>query len=247
MRVLAWQRRAYAAPIPRTTHEEAVMAQIPEFKDFIPGMEFFQTLLKGAGMPSQFANWVAPTLDVEEIEQKITDLKAVLSWLETNARMTQNMIQALEVQRMTLRALKTMNVDMQDFAKGMVAEPPSAPAAVQPSEAPQAEPAKSAEPPQAAAGASPLFDPMQWWNAMTQQFTELASQALQENGATPAGSAAPVNSPKPGAKKAAAKKPAAKTVGNAARKTPARPASPAAKRGKAAVKVASKATGKASR
>ncbi len=220
------------------------MAQIPEFKDFIPGMEFFQTLLKGAGMPSQFANWVAPTLDVEEIEQKITDLKAVLSWLETNARMTQNMIQALEVQRMTLRALKTMNVDMQDFAKGMVSEPPPAPPAAQPAEEPQAE---SAEPPQAAAGASPLFDPMQWWNAMTQQFTELASQALQENGATPAGSAAPVNSPKPGAKKAAAKKPAAKTAGRAARKASARPASPAAKRGKAAVKAASKATGKARR
>ena len=220
------------------------MAQIPEFKDFIPGMEFFQTLLKGAGMPSQFANWVAPTLDVEEIEQKITDLKAVLSWLETNARMTQNMIQALEVQRMTLQALKTMNVDMQDFAKGMVAEPPPAPSAVQPAEEPQAE---SAEPPQAAAGASPLFDPMQWWNAMTQQFTELASQALQDGGATPAGSAAPVNSPKPGAKKAAAKKPAAKTAGSAARKTPARPASPAAKRGKAAVKAASKVTGRAPR
>ena len=224
------------------------MAQIPEFKDFIPGMEFFQTLLKGAGMPSQFANWVAPTLDVEEIEQKITDLKAVLSWLETNARMTQNMIQALEVQRMTLQALKTMNVDMQDFAKGMVAEPPPAPSAVQPTEEPEAEPAKSAEPPpKAAAGTSPLFDPMQWWNAMTQQFTELASQALQDGGATPAGSAAPVNSPKPGAKKAAAKKPAAKTAGSAARKTPARPVSPAAKRGKAAVKAASKVTGRAPR
>jgi hypothetical protein len=219
------------------------MAQIPEFKDFIPGMEFFQTLLKGAGMPSQFANWVAPTLDVEEIEQKITDLKAVLSWLETNARMTQNMIQALEVQRMTLRALKTMNVDMQDFAKGMVAEPPPAPAAAQPVEEQQAESAESGEP-QAAAGVSPLFDPMQWWNAMTQQFTELASQALQESGAAPAGSAAPVSSPKPVAKKAAAKKSAAKTAGRAARKTPARPASPAAKRGKAAVKATSKATGK---
>ena len=218
------------------------MAQIPEFKDFIPGMEFFQTLLKGAGMPSQFANWVAPTLDVEEIEQKITDLKAVLSWLETNARMTQNMIQALEVQRMTLRALKTMNVDLQDFAKGMVAEPPPAPAEKPPAEEPQAEPAEP--PPQAAAGTSPLFDPMQWWNAMTQQFTELASQALQEGGATPAGSAMPVSSPKPVAKKAAAKRPTEKSAGRAARQTSARPA---AKRGKAAVKVTGKATGKAPR
>ena len=149
---------------------------------------------------------------------------------------------------MTLRALKSMNVDMQDFAKGMVAEPAPAPAAAHSAEEPQAESAEPAEPPpQAAAGASPLFDPMQWWNAMTQQFTELASQALQESGATPAGSAAPVKSPKPGAKKAAAKKPAAKTAGGAARKTSARPVSPAVKRGKAAVKATNKVTGKAPR
>ncbi|WP_449369769.1 PhaM family polyhydroxyalkanoate granule multifunctional regulatory protein [Thiomonas sp.] len=214
-------------PSTRTTHEEAFMAQTPEFKDFLPGMEFFQTLLKGAGMPSQFANWVAPTLDEEELEQKITDLKAVLGWLETQARMTQGLIQALEVQRMTLRALKTMNVDLQEFAEGMMAEPQPAPAAAQPAEAPQA-----------AAAASPLFDPMQWWNAMTQQFTELASQTLQESGATPAASAAAVKPfDKPVANQAAAKKTAsktaAKTAGRAARKATARPAPPAAKRAKA--------------
>jgi hypothetical protein len=153
----------------RTPRAETAMAQTPEFKDFIPGMEFFQTMLKGTGMPSQFANWVAPTLDVEEIEQKITDLKAVLSWLETNARMTQNMIQALEVQRMTLHALKSMNVDLQSFAKGMVAEPTSA-----------AEAQRQAE-----SATTPLFDPMQWWNTMTQQFTELATKAMQEGTAAP--------------------------------------------------------------
>ena len=212
------------------------MAQIPEFKDFMPGMEFFQTLLKGAGMPSQFANWVAPTLDVEELEQKITDLKAVLGWLETHARMTQNMIQALEVQRMTVQALKTMNVDLQAFAKGMVAEPQAAPAAA--AEQPAAKTEAPAQNEASAGGAAPLFDPMQWWNAMTPQFTELANQALQEGGAVRAQSATAAASGKPAARQPAARKAAAKPRAAAgARKTGAR-AKPAAKtatkRGKAA-------------
>ena len=212
------------------------MAQIPEFKDFMPGMEFFQTLLKGAGMPSQFANWVAPTLDVEELEQKITDLKAVLGWLETHARMTQNMIQALEVQRMTVQALKTMNVDLQAFAKGMVAEPQAAPAVAAEQQAEMTEaPAQSEA---SAAGAAPLFDPMQWWNAMTQQFTELANQALQEGGAVRAQSAAAAAFGKSADRQPAARKAAAKPrAPTGARKTGAR-AKPAAKtatkRGRAA-------------
>jgi len=184
------------------------MARTPEFKDFIPGMEFFQTLLKGSGMPGQFANWVAPTLDVAEIEQKITDLKAVLSWLETNARLTQNMVQALEVQRMTLQALKSMNVDLQEFAQ-KVAGPASgaAPAAAQ-----------------AETAASSLFDPMQWWTSMTQQFTELTAKALQDGfAATPTAAVAPA---------------AAAPAGSGA----ARPAAPvAAKRGKPAEKTGAKA------
>lgn len=163
------------------------MAQAPDFNGFIPGMEFFQTLLKGAGMPSQFASWVAPTMDVDEIERKITDLKAVLNWLEANSRMTQNLIQALEVQRMTLSALKTMNVDMQSFARGFASEI----AAAQPTSAPAADSKRvdpvSADATQAtaepASEARPLLDPMQWWTAMTRQFTEIAAQALQEGGA----------------------------------------------------------------
>jgi hypothetical protein len=172
----------------RLRRTETNMAQTPEFKDFMPGMEFFQSLLKGTGMPSQFANWVAPTIDVREIEQKITDLKAVLSWLETNARMTQNMIQALEVQRMTLHALKSMNVDLQAFAKGMVAEPQPLAAAAREAEV---NPTSTAQEQPQASAAAPLFDPMQWWNTMTQQFTDLASKAMHEGGAMQAGFAAP--------------------------------------------------------
>ncbi len=172
----------------------------------MPGMEFFQSLLKGSGMPTGFANWMAPTVDPKELEQKITDLKAVLQWLEANARLTQATIQALEVQRMTLSALKTMNVDLGDLAGRMteamqagaqaMGAAASSPAGgtrsagkSRPDDPP--EPAMEdgqeleAEPePQAADAASALpgvMDPMQWWNAVSQQFSQVATQALRES------------------------------------------------------------------
>ncbi len=212
------------------------MAQTPEFKDFLPGMEFFQSFLKGAGMPSQFANWVAPTMDVAEIEQKITDLKAVLSWLETHARMTQNMIQALEVQRMTLQALKTMNVDLKAFSQSLVAEPTAA--ADRPAAADDKAAAPAQEPPQSGA---PLFDPMQWWNTLTTQFTDLASKAMQEGGALQAGFAAAQAGaspqPAPGATSGVSTAAGRKTAGKAASKPATKGASkPATKAGRKAAK-----------
>ena len=55
-------------------------------------------------------------------------------WLEQNARMLAATIQALEVQRMTLSTLKTMNVQVQDLQEAMKIKLPEvaapAPAAV---------------------------------------------------------------------------------------------------------------------
>lgn len=160
----------------------------------IPGMEFFQSMLKGAGLPTGFASWMAPTMDPQELEQKITELKAVLQWLEANARLTQATIQALEVQRMTLAALKSMNVDLGDLAGRMAeamqagaqdmaassAAEPEARAGEASSPTPDAETAAKA----ASGPASPLpgmMDPMQWWNAVSQQFSQVATQALRES------------------------------------------------------------------
>ncbi|MBW4047648.1 MAG: hypothetical protein HIU89_06865 [Proteobacteria bacterium] len=164
----------------------------------MPGMEFFQSLLKGSGLPTGFASWMAPTMDPKELEQKITDLKAVLQWLEANAKLTQATIQTLEVQRMTLSALKTMNVDLGDLAGRMTeamqagAQAMGAAAADDHGRATSQEqsPAASSaeEPPRAVAedaGAEfPLpgvMDPMQWWNAVSQQFSQVATQALRES------------------------------------------------------------------
>jgi hypothetical protein len=51
---------------------------------------------------------VTPTLDVNELDKRIADLKAVEGWLRMNLNMLQMSIQALEMQRMTLAAVKSL-------------------------------------------------------------------------------------------------------------------------------------------
>src|SRR6476469_6709587 len=90
------------------------------FGKFVPGFDFLQNLAKGASqtipqMPN-LSNWVAPTLNVEELEKRIGELKAVHFWLEQNSKALKATIQALEVQKMTLATLKGMNFNMGDVA-----------------------------------------------------------------------------------------------------------------------------------
>jgi hypothetical protein len=163
------------------------------FAKLVPGFEFLQDLVKNAGsaLPS-IGQWVAPTLNPEELEKRIDELRTVQFWLEQNARMLAATIQALEVQRMTLSTLKTMNVQMTDLRESMkiklpqqasmaaAASEPEAPAAKKPA---RKAAAKKAGAPAAAAGS--VVDPMQWWGALTKQFTALAADAMK-NGATDA-------------------------------------------------------------
>ena len=81
------------------------------FGKFVPGFDFLQGLVKNAGaaLPG-IGQWVAPTLDPAELDKRIGELRTVQFWLEQNAKMLGATIQALEVQRMTLSTLKTMNV-----------------------------------------------------------------------------------------------------------------------------------------
>ncbi len=55
-------------------------------------------------------------VDPAELDKRIGELRTVQYWLEQNARMLAATIQALEVQRMTLTTLKTMNVPMGELA-----------------------------------------------------------------------------------------------------------------------------------
>jgi len=168
------------------------MADAPAFTKLVPGFDFLQGLVKNAGaaLPN-IGQWVAPTLNPEELEKRIEELRTVQFWLEQNARMLGATIQALEVQRMTLSTLKTMNVQMDDLRESLKIRMPSpaAPAeAAQPADtkpgAAAKAPAKSGARKSAAAkrpepDGSPV-DPMQWWGALTKQFTQLAASAMKD-------------------------------------------------------------------
>ena len=154
------------------------------FTKLVPGFDFLQGLAKSAGaaLPGMsgipgIGQWVAPTLNPEEIEKRISELRTVQFWLEQNARMLGATIQALEVQRMTLSTLQTMNVQMGDLRESLTAAVPVLKGVVKAEIAltdGANESAPDVKPP-------PGVDPMQWWSALTQQFTELAAKAVKDN------------------------------------------------------------------
>jgi hypothetical protein len=143
----------------------------------VPGFEFLQGLVKNAGaaMPN-VGQWIAPTLDPAELDKRIEELRTVQFWLEQNARMLATTIQALEVQRMTLSTLKTMNVTVSDLGNAMKLRSPAK------ADAGGSAPGKAARGDQGTPPPSPagVVDPMQWWGALTQQFTQLAVQAMKD-------------------------------------------------------------------
>lgn len=104
------------------------------------------------GLPSMMPNMLLPTFDVEELDKRITDLRAVEQWLQLNAGMLRATIQTLEVQRATVATL-------QQFGEAMLAP-------------------KAADAPAApAAGALPqaALDAAAWWHSLQQQFSQIAA------------------------------------------------------------------------
>ncbi|MBG6080171.1 hypothetical protein IWX58_001858 [Rubrivivax gelatinosus] len=176
------------------------MTAATDFAKMLPGYDFLQGLLQnaGAGMPN-IGQWIAPTLNPDELEKRISELRTVQFWLEQNARLLGTTIQALEVQRMTLSTLRSMNVPMPDLREALKLRPQAA-AAPEPAPAPAADEAPAAP---------PAIDPMQWWGALTQQFGEIASAAMQDVRKATAPAPAPAPAP---AQTKAGKKPAARTA-----------------------------------
>jgi hypothetical protein len=185
------------------------------FAKMVPGFDFLQSLVKNAGaaMPPAGA-WVAPTLDPQELEKRIGELRTVQFWLEQNARMLGASIQAMEVQKMTLTTLKSMNVSFTDLTESLkmrmptaAAAPPTPAAATPWGQAPAAASAAAAAAaaatasaaaaaaaaadsdadtsgataPAPAAAPAATVDPLKWWGALTQQFTELATNAMKDS------------------------------------------------------------------
>ena len=165
------------------------MAAANDLAKMVPGFEFLQNLMKGAGAAipgvQGFGQWIAPTLDPEELDKRIQELKTVQFWLEQNARLLGTTIQALEVQRMTLSTLQTMNLPMADLREALKARAPAPAAAPEEGptdddEAPAPPPRRAAARKEAKAAAPAAIVPLQWWGALTQQFTDLAAKAVKD-------------------------------------------------------------------
>ena len=206
------------------------MTDRPSLSSFAPGFEFLQGLVKNAGasLPGM-GQWIAPTLDPQELDKRIQELRTVQFWLEQNAQMLGATIQALEVQKMTLTTLQTMNVQMGDLRDALTIRTPAT-ATAPPAPPP---PPVAPEPPAPDAAARPAVDPLQWWGAVTQQFGQLAAAALKDGAATSV--TPPSEAPKaPGASPRASQpsgKSAARGARSAAASTPPRATrKPAARR-----------------
>jgi hypothetical protein len=203
------------------------------FGKFVPGFDFLQNLAKGASgsspgntaasaMPN-LSQWLVPSLNVEDLEKRIEELKHVQFWLEQNSRALSATIQALEVQKLTMATLKSMN-----FTMGMPgASAPDTKSAAAPSTSgwpmppaaakAQVDPAPSPEPTASAAEDKPaagVVDPMQLWGSLTQQFQTIAANAFKEVSDKVAAA--------PGVVKEAAKKAAAAGKATASKAAPAK-------------------------
>ncbi|MDT3678436.1 MAG: transcriptional regulator [Burkholderiaceae bacterium] len=65
-------------------------------------VDFVKNAWSAFGVPSS----LAPTTDVDELDRRIADLKAVEQWLTMNLNLLKGSVQALEVQRATIATLK---------------------------------------------------------------------------------------------------------------------------------------------
>lgn len=101
--------------------------------DFVRGM--------WSNMGFSLPGMVTPTLDVEELDKRIADMKAVEGWLKMNLNMLQMTIQGLDMQRATIATVSAMcqqiresgeNTDTGDQAETGEANPFAAAASMWP-------------------------------------------------------------------------------------------------------------------
>lgn len=79
----------------------------------LPGLPSASGLTQYAqSLPQALPSMITPTLDVEELDKRIADLRAVEQWLNLNTNMLRTTIQSLEVQRNTIATLKSFGGSM---------------------------------------------------------------------------------------------------------------------------------------
>ncbi len=164
-------------------------------------LDFVKNLWGSMGVPGMnIPGITAPTLSVDELDKKISDLKAVDAWLSVNMSMLRGTIQALEIQRGTIATLKSMGASLAAAIKQPDASATSlfesipyasvffhqAPAeAAAPGAAPASTPAEAEvkAPPATAASnpASQMTNPAAWWNLLQDQFKQAVTAAMSND------------------------------------------------------------------
>lgn len=157
-----------------------------------------EMLRKAWGAINALPNSITPTVDLEELDRRIADLKAVEQWLNMNLGMLRGTIQGMEIQRGTIATLKAFGRTMSpggeaasDPARagigGSAGMPPrwpmpaAAPVAgpvAGPVASPAAAPAAPADTPAGTAAVDPGLSPAAWWNLLQQQFNTVAAAAM---------------------------------------------------------------------
>lgn len=186
-----------------TDRVETAMADRPEATDpgptGLPGLgtgslnvgslfdsfELVRNAWSSFGVPSSFT----PTIDLDELDRRIADLKTVEQWLSLNLNMLRTSVQALEIQRGTIAALKSYGEVLGSHAQGL----PAANALA------QAMAAAADEPPPPATARSPLgvpgLDAAEWWELLQRQFGQITAAALGASAAPVQGAAKPARKP----------------------------------------------------
>lgn len=112
--------------------------------------DFVKNMWGNMGLP--LPGMVTPTLDTNELDKRIAELKTVEGWLKSNLGLLQMTIHSLEMQRTTLAAMQAMSESAggADGATNPFMNPalwpwPFIPQAGAPAETPEAKPAADGE------------------------------------------------------------------------------------------------------
>ncbi|SDB86319.1 PhaM family polyhydroxyalkanoate granule multifunctional regulatory protein [Paraburkholderia lycopersici] len=155
------------------------MMRLTPFGSAFPGSE--PGIAQGFGPSlSMMSDMMTPLTNIEELDKRITDLRAVEQWLKLNLGMLQSATQALEVQRATLSTLRAFGAFAQAQMSPSSADTGSAAAGAARERAAEPGAADAGEAPEAPAAAPPGFDAASWWNLVQAQFNQLAQFAMAQ-------------------------------------------------------------------
>ncbi|HEY1059874.1 MAG TPA: PhaM family polyhydroxyalkanoate granule multifunctional regulatory protein [Limnobacter sp.] len=158
------------------------------------GFDFVKKIWGSLPIPSV----MSPTTDLDELDKRISDLKAVEQWLNVNLSMLRATIQGLEVQRGTIATIKSFGSNLglgdrssevnQAVNEELIRNAMQA-AAVSPT-VPPVPKAKPIEPklpdpePEAVSESSKaiISNATAWWGLLQEQFNKVATAAMSGSG-----------------------------------------------------------------